>query len=217
MALTENRIRALALATLTSVGVFPLIVLALNVRQAPDGYNAGRDAVSDLALGRGGAMMALAFCSLAVGTLLYAALLQRSSGRAPVRTSMLRLAGALSFVSAAFHTDATGAAATTHGEIHNAAGIATFVAMLAAMATSAWRFRRDSAWGGFALPTTVLALAGVAGFLLVPALGQDHFGISQRILIGSFLTWMIAGAAYQLKNTSHRTSAPTLVSTVGTE
>ena len=194
----DSHTRRLAVAALAGVGVFPVIVVVLNLVQRSEGYSATRDAISNLALGRDGALMAVAFCSLGLGTLAFALLLHWTSSHALVRTCVLGVAGVLSFVSAAFHTDPSGVSATTHGTIHNTAGIVTFVSMLLVMAISVSRFGREPRWRGFALPTAVCTVVGVAAFFLVPALGQAHFGVSQRLLIGAFLVWMLAGAAHQL-------------------
>lgn len=200
----DMQIRRLAVAVLVTVGLFPAVVVALNLVQQPDGYRVARDAVSDLALGRGGALMTVAFCSLGFGTLLFAALLHRTSSRAVVRTTLLSLAGVLSFVSAVFHTDPTGAPSTVHGNIHNLAGVLTFVAMLLVMATSASRFRRDANWRGLALPTAGFTVVGVVSFFLVPVLGPAYFGVCQRLLIGSFLIWIMVAATSQLRTSSRR-------------
>ena len=208
--------RRLGIAAAVAIGLFPVVVLVLTLVQRGEGYDSGRDAVSDLALGSGGGMMAVAFCSLAVGTLLFAAVLHRTSDGARVRTGLLCLAGVLSFVSAAFHTDRSGAPTTTHGTIHNAAGIITFLAMLAAMALSAWRFRRDSAWRGFSGPTAAFAVVGLIGFVLLPVLGDAHFGLSQRVLIGSFIAWMLTATIYQLRTGLRRTEPENVSVSVGT-
>jgi hypothetical membrane protein len=206
--------RRLAGTVLGTVGLFPLLVLTLTLVQARDGYRSGREAVSDLALGRDGGLMAVAFCSLGVGTLAFAVLLRQTSRSASVRAALVAVAGMLSFVSATFHTDATGAPITTHGEVHNAAGIVTFLAMLVTMAVSARRFRNEPLWRGFSLPTTVLAVVGVAAFLLVPVLGQAHFGIVQRLLIGSFLAWLLGAATHHLRVTAPDAQRRSLVDTV---
>jgi hypothetical protein len=198
MTTQDSQTRTVAGAVLAGVGVFPVIVVALNLVQRSDGYSVVRDAISNLALGQDGALMAVAFCSLGLGTLAFALLLHRTSGHALVRTGLLGVAGVLSFVSAAFHTDPSGVSATTHGTIHNTAGIATFVSMLLAMAISAARFRREPHWRRFTPVTAVCTVAGVVAFFLVPALGQAHFGVSQRLLVGAFLVWMLAGATHQL-------------------
>ena len=189
-----SRSRALARGTFAAVAVFPVTVVVLNVVQLADGYDAGRQAISELALGRGGWLMALAFSALAAGTFLLAALLRRTGGGV-VAPLLLALAAPLSLVSAVFRTDPTGAAVTTHGEVHQAAGIATFVLMLAAMAVSSVRLRREPRWHGVVVPTFVLVLTGLVGFFLVPALGDARFGLAQRVLVGSFVTWMLVAAA----------------------
>jgi hypothetical protein len=178
----------------TAVAVFPVTVVVLNVVQLADGYDAGRQAISELALGRGGWLMALAFTALAAGTFLLAVLLRRTGGGV-VAPLLLTLAAPLSLVSAVFRTDPAGAAVTTHGEVHQAAGIATFVLMLAAMAVSSLRLRREPRWRGLVVPTFVLVVTGLVGFFLVPALGDARFGLAQRVLVGSFVTWMLVAAA----------------------
>jgi hypothetical protein len=186
--------RALALGAFAAVAVFPVTVIILGVVQLGDGYDSRRQAISELALGRGGWLMALAFSALAVGTFLLAALLRRTGGGV-VAPLLLALAAPLSLVSAVFRTDPTGAAVTTHGEVHQTAGIATFVLMLVAMAVSSVRLRREPRWRGVVVPTVVLAFTGLVGFFLVPALGDARFGLAQRVLVGSFVTWMLVVAA----------------------
>ena len=186
--------RALAKGTFAAIAVFPVTAVVLNVVQLGDGYDAGRQAISELALGRAGELMALAFSALAAGTLLLAVLLRRTGGGV-VAPLVLALAAPLSLVSAVFRTDPTGAAVTTHGEVHQVAGIATFVLMLAAMVVSSVRLRREPRWRPVVVPTVVLACTGLVGFFLVPALGDAHFGLAQRVLIGSFITWMLVAAA----------------------
>jgi hypothetical membrane protein len=177
-----------------AVAVFPVTVVLLNVVQLGDGYDARRQAISELALGRGGWVMAVAFSALAVGTFLLAALLRRTGGGV-VAPLLLALAAPLSLVSAVFRTDPTGAAVTGHGQVHQIAGIATFVLMLVAMAVSSVRLRREPRWRGLVAPTVVLAFTGLVGFFLVPALGDARFGLAQRVLVGSFVTWMLLAAA----------------------
>jgi hypothetical protein len=177
-----------------AVAVFPVTVVLLNVVQLGDGYDARRQAISELALGRGGWVMAVAFSALAVGTFLLAALLRRTGGGV-VAPLLLALAAPLSLVSAVFRTDPTGAALTGHRPVHHIAGIATIVVILVAMAVSSVRLRREPRWRGLVAPTVVLAFTGLVGFFLVPALGDARFGLAQRVLVGSFVTWMLLAAA----------------------
>ena len=187
--------RALASAALATVAAFPLLVLVLNVVQLADGYEAGRQAMSELALGREGWLMAVAFLSLATGTALTGLLLRRGTG-ATVVPLLLAVAAALTVVSAFVHTDPTGGPVTTHGQVHDGAGIATFLALLLATVLASVRFRRLPAWRRIAAPSAALAVLGVVAFLLVPVLGDARFGIAQRLLVGTFLVWLLVVSAY---------------------
>ena len=186
--------RALARSAFTAVAVFSVTVVTLNVVQLGDGYDAGRQAISELALGRAGWLMAPAFCALAAGTFLLALVLRRTGGGV-VSAALLACAAPLSLLSAVFRTDPSGAVATAHGRVHDAAGITTFVLMLTAMAFCSVRFSRDRRWRRLAVPTCVLVVTGLVGFFFVPVLGDTHFGLAQRVLIGSFITWMLVTAA----------------------
>jgi hypothetical protein len=190
-----------------AVAVFPVTVVVLNVVQLGDGYRARRQAISELALGRGGWLMALAFSALAVGTFLLAVLLRRTGGGL-VAPLLLGLAAPLSLVSAVFRTDPAGAATTTHGEVHQAAGLATFVLMLTAMAVTSVRLRNEPRWRGVVVPTLVLTFTGLVGFFLVPALGDARFGLAQRVLVGSFVTWMLVAAAGSMETVAAVPEAP---------
>lgn len=194
--------KALATTAAGAVAVFPLIVFALNLLQGSDGYRTSRQAVSELALGRGGTLMAVAFCSLGVGTILLGTVIGRTTEHARLPVALLTLAGLLSFVSAAFHTDLTGAHATTHGNIHNTAGIITFLAMLVTMAIESRRFRNEEPWRRFATPTIVLTAAGVVTFFLIPALGAGQFGISQRLFIATFVIWTLTASIHAARTIS---------------
>jgi hypothetical membrane protein len=192
--------RAHATCTLIAIATFPAIVVALHLVQLTDGYDGGRQAISELALGRAGWLMTVAFGALALGTYLLAVLLRRTRGGGAAVATILGLAAPLSLVSAVFHTDASGAAVTTHGRIHDAAGILTFVLMLAAMAVCSYRFGREPQWRAVRVPTRSLAVVGVVGFFLVPVLGPAHFGIAQRVLIGSFIAWMLLVATHERRS-----------------
>lgn len=188
--------RTIATAALASVAVFPTIVIALNLVQRADGYRASKQAISELALGRGGWLMAIAFCALALGTYLAAVLIRRTTGKAVVAPALLTFAAVLSVVSAVFHTDPGTTTTTVHGRIHNTAGVVTFLCLLIAMGISSYRFRTEPAWRSFAVPTLAFTVVGVVAFFLVPTLGDQHFGVAQRLLVGTFVCWMLAAAAH---------------------
>jgi hypothetical protein len=189
-------VTGLATGALVAVSLFPLIVIVLNLVQRHS-YSPTRQAISELALGTGGSFMALAFCGLGVGIFLLAVSIRRTSRKARVTPLLLVLASVLAGpVSAAFHTDRSGAKATLHGTIHDTAGLVAFLLILVAMITGAYRFRRESWWRSHAVPTAVFSVLGTITFFLIPTLGSTHFGLAQRLFIGAFVAWLLWTAGY---------------------
>jgi hypothetical protein len=201
--------RALAATSVTTTALFPVIVIALNVVQRRS-YSPARQAISELALGPGGVLMVLAFCGLGAGIATLAVTVRRAAANARVVPAILGIAAILAGPgSAAFHTDRTGAATTLHGTIHNTAGLVAFLLLLAAMVIASLGFRRDDFWRGHAATTTVLAGTGLVTFFLVPLLGNDHFGLAQRLFVGTFVTWLIVTAAYAHHRLTATAAQPT--------
>lgn len=196
MTRSARPVRSLATAAVAFTSLFPLVVIALNLTQRTD-YSPTRQAISELALGTGGNAMIVAFCGLGVGIFLLAVIIKRTTSRARVTPALLVLAAVLAGpISAAFHTDRTGAKSTLHGNIHNAAGLAAFLLILVAMTTAAYRLRREQAWRTHAVTTTAFAATGIVTFFLIPLLGNSHFGLAQRLFVGTFVAWLLTTAAY---------------------
>jgi hypothetical protein len=187
--------RQVATAACACVAVFPVVVVSLNLVQRTT-YDPKVQAISELALGRGGALMVVAFLSLGSGIALFARLLDRTCGRGRVIRWMLYAAAVLGgAISAFFHTDLTGDPTTTHGTIHDDAGLAAFLIILISMYAASRLFRRETFWRAFAAPTLVWAVAATGAFFLFPAL-PAHFGLAQRVFVGTFITWFLAASAY---------------------
>ena len=186
--------RSLAAGSFAGLAAFPLTVVALNLIQHGR-YHPLRQAMSELALGRDGWLMTIAFAPMGVGTLLLALLLLRTAG-ALVAPLLLSAAGLLDFVSASFHTDPGNVTTTMHGRIHNTAGIATFALFVVAIFAATRSFRRHAAWRPFAPLTLAWAICAVGTFFLIPALGNAHFGLAQRIFVATWLSWSLAAAAF---------------------
>jgi multisubunit Na+/H+ antiporter MnhB subunit len=185
--------RLLANAALAGLGGFPVIVVALHLVQRGS-YHPLHQALSELALGRGGWAMWIAFCAAGTGMLCLAVLHRRLVAGSVAAPILLSIACVLSYVSAAFHADPDGVS-TRHGTIHQTAGIVEFVLIVVAMFVSARRFRRDERWRQLARPTIVWAACAVVGFFLIPTLGNSLFGLAQRIFIATWLSWLLYLAA----------------------
>lgn len=202
----------LATRAFACVAVFPAVVVLLNLVQHAH-YDPKVQAISELALGRGGALMVVAFLSLASGIALLALIFGRTLGRGRALRWPLFLAAVLAGpMSALFHTDLTGHPATTHGTIHNDSGLAAFLLMLAAMHVAGWVFRRQPVWRPLAVPTLVWAVAATGAFFLIPAL-PAHFGLAQRIFVGTFVSWLLAVTAYARHMSLPTAAAPVAAGT----
>jgi hypothetical protein len=186
--------RSLAARALAGMATFPVIVVVLHVIQRGH-YHPLTQAVSELALGRDGWLMAIAFCAAGTGTLCLAILLRRTVASAVVAPALLAISALPTFVSAAFHADGD-AKTTLHGQIHQTAGIVSFVLVIVAMFVARRGFRRNPGWHRLARPTLVWGCCAVVAFFLFPVFGNAYFGVAQRILIGTCFSWLIAVAAY---------------------
>jgi Protein of unknown function (DUF998) len=187
----------LARTAIALISVFPLLVLILHGVQAGQ-YHPLSQAVSELALGRDGWLMAIAFCSLGTGTLFLAAMLRRLDTPPRVAPYLIAASGLLSYVSAFVHADGPHGS-TTHGQIHQTVGIVTFALMISGMFALVRPFRRNHLFRSFATPTLVWALAAVGGFFLIPVSGAAHFGVAQRIFLAIILSWALTTATRGLE------------------
>jgi Protein of unknown function (DUF998) len=182
----------LARTAITLISVFPLLVLILHGVQAGQ-YHPLSQAVSELALGRDGWLMAIAFCSLGTGTLFLAGMFRRLDTSPRVAPFLMALSGALSYVSAFVHADGPHGT-TTHGQIHQAVGIVTFVLMISGMFALVRPFRRDRHFCSLATPTLGWACVAVASFFLIPISGAAYFGVAQRIFLTIVLSWALTAS-----------------------
>jgi hypothetical protein len=187
----------LARTSIALISIFPLLVLILHAVQAGQ-YHPLSQAVSELALGRDGWLMAIAFCSLGTGTLFLAAMLRRLDTPPRIAPYLIAASGLLSYVSAFVHADGPHAS-TTHGEIHQTVGIVTFILMISGMFALVRPLRRDHLFRSFATPTLVWALAAVGGFFLIPVSGAAYFGVAQRIFLAIILSWALTTATRGLE------------------
>ncbi|HET8614247.1 MAG TPA: DUF998 domain-containing protein [Actinomycetales bacterium] len=185
--------RTLALTSATSLSAFAAVVVLLNLVQHSD-YSARSQAMSELALGRGGGLMLVAFVLMGAGTFALAVVLRRELPHATIAPVVLAVAALLDVVSAFFHTNRTGEPATTTSTIHQIAGISTFVLVMVAIVATVRHLRRSPRWSPYTVPTVCWSLVCIAAFFLIPVLGDASFGLAQRIFVATWLSWMITAA-----------------------
>lgn len=164
-------------------------VIVLPVLTA-DVYDPVEQSISALALGRFGALMDAAFFVFAIGSFALAFGLYQAVRGAVVAPLLLTVASVLWFLLGIFRTGPGGTEAT----IHFAVALTSFLLIVAVMFLFARRFHGDARWRPFALPTLVWATIVVGAFLLIPILGGGLFGVSERVFIGSWVSWLLATA-----------------------
>ncbi len=171
----------------TATLAYPALVVLLQLIQHGH-YHPMSQAISELALGRQGWLMMVAFCLLAAGTFIVTAL-TREVTQARVAPGLLGVSGLLTVVSAFVHTDGSNRS-SLHGQIHVAAGIVTFVVIIAAMFLLAGPLRAMPVWRRLGTATRALAILGVLAFFFVPVFGDKYMGLAQRCLIGLLVGWL---------------------------
>jgi hypothetical membrane protein len=188
--------RFVANAALAGLATFPLIVTGLHIVQRGR-YHPLSEAVSELALGRAGWLMWIAFCAAGAGLICLGILHHRLVEHSRTAPVLLATAGLLACVSAVFHADPENATkASLHDEIHQTASLIAFAMVIVAMFVSSRRFHRDPRWHRLARPTLIWAIVSTAALLTVPTLPDSLFGLGQRIFILTWLTWAIATSAH---------------------
>ncbi|HEV2592967.1 MAG TPA: DUF998 domain-containing protein [Gaiellaceae bacterium] len=189
--------RSLANVALAGLATFPVIVVALHIVQRAQ-YHPLSDAVSELADGRAGWLMWIAFCSAGTGLLCLGVLHRRLVQHSRVVPALLAVAALFIYVAAVFHADPESATvSSTHDQIHQIASLVSFVLIIIAMFVSSRRFRADPRWQRLARPTLIWAVCSLAALFLtltLNTLDDSLFGLGQRIFIATWLTWLIACA-----------------------
>jgi hypothetical membrane protein len=197
MTLSTLSNRSVANTALAGLATFPLIVIALHIVQRGQ-YHPLSEAVSQLADGRAGWLMWIAFCAAGTGLICLGILHRRLVERSRTAPVLLATAGLGAYVSAVFHADPENATTTTlHDEIHQTASLIAFLLVITAMFISSRRFRLDPRWQHLARPTLIWAICALAALLLALALNNSSFfGLGQRIFILTWLTWAITTSAH---------------------
>jgi len=186
----SESVRRAAGAAVALMAVFPAAVVVLNLVQLGH-YDPAADAISLLALGRGGLALNVAFILGGAAALTAAWVLHRSVTGAVAGPLLIGFFGCTSVVSGLVHTAPDNAPATTASNVHQLAGVLGFLAVIAAMFVFARRFRRDPAWRNYARPTLAWAIAAAVTFASIPFAPDALFGLAQRAHIATSISWLI--------------------------
>lgn len=182
--------RTLAIAAAAFVLGYPCLVVAANVVQR-DQYDAAGEAMSNLALGRDGWLMTLAFISLGIGNLLMVPLVRRLAPRAITGPGLLAASACTTLLSAVFQTDADGAPSTLHGTIHIALGLGSFVLVIASMTACSVAYLRSGSRRGLGVASAIWAVAEVGAVVLTFVLPTSLFGVGQRAILAVAISWLL--------------------------
>jgi MFS family permease len=182
--------RTLAFLAAACVLGYPCFVIAANVVQR-DHYDAASQAMSNLALGRDGWLMTLAFISLGVGNLLMAPLVRRLAPRAIVGPGLLAASACTTLLSAVFQTDADGAPSTLHGTIHIALGLGSFVLVIASMTACSVAYLRSGSHRGLGVASAIWAGVQLGAIVLTFVLPNSLFGAGQRAILAVAISWLL--------------------------
>ena len=207
--------RGLALAAAAFVSGYPGLVIAANVAQR-DTYNLSSEAMSNLALGRYGWLMTLAFLSLGAGNLLVAVVVRRLAPRTIVGPALLTASACTTLLSAVFQTDADGAPSTLHGTVHIALGLGSFALVIASMIACGIAYLRSSRHRRLGVASLVWAGVEFGSIVLTFALPSSLFGIGQRAILVVAISWLLTTCVIALRATAPSTvPARSLLSSIG--
>lgn len=134
--------------------------------------------------------MDAAFFAFGLASLALSFGLSRCVARARVATSLLTTCGALWSLLGIFSTGEGGIEAAIHGVV----ATASFLLIPLVMLLFARQFRRDGRWRSFAVPTAVWAVLAVGALFSIPILGEEAFGVSERLFIAVFVSWLMVTA-----------------------
>ncbi|MGC1523493.1 MAG: DUF998 domain-containing protein [Steroidobacteraceae bacterium] len=180
---------------------FVAVVLVLHLVRGD--VNPAQHFLSEYAIGRHGALMASAFVGFGLGAICLAfGLYQYPAIGTRSKTGSILLAafGVLTFLAALFTTDPRGAALTTVGIVHIAAGLLSFIALMPAMILVSRRLRNDPRKQFSHRLLLVVSLIAVVTFGIFIALqGTLDAGLFQRAFVGTCLLWLLL-TAIELRN-----------------
>lgn len=204
--------RAMLAFTVTIIGIVAYVLLNVMAQLLPPHYSPLSQAISDLALGPYGWLLAVIFLLYSVLSLAFLlGYLWGTSKEGRSRVGMIFLAiwgvlpGVLAFlppdnVDAHGYPGAVQAlqmTTTLHGMLHIVLSLIAFVSGMLATLFISLRFSRDARLRSLRTPALLIALLMWPTFLLTDTFGKlGLYGVGERLFVGLGLLWMLIVALW---------------------
>lgn len=189
------------------IGVAVFLFLCVALQTLPPHYSFVRQAISDLAVGPYGWIMAVAFLigGVAVTVFVVGAFIATAPRERPtVGLVLLAVWGLASLAIAFFPTDIVDAggypgtaaafarSTTRHGVAHLSIAAVAFPSMVLGLVASSLSLMRNPALRGIRIPTLVLSAVAVCGLFLIDPIGTNGpFGLVERGTSLAGYVWVI--------------------------
>ena len=204
--------RAILAFTITIVGIVAYVLSNVIAQLLPPHYSPITQAISDLAVGPYGWLMAVMFLLysvLSLAFLLGCVWGTSKEGRSRVGLIFLTMWGVLPGVLAFFPTDIVDAhgypgsmqaihmTTTLHGFLHIVLSLIAFSSGMLATLFISLRFKRDARLRSLRTPALLIALLMWPTFLLTDTFAKlGLYGVGERLFVGLGLLWMLIVALW---------------------
>jgi hypothetical protein len=192
-----NRSRWAAISALVALGWWLVTLIGLHLL-ASNQYDPITQTISHLVYDLHGVFLGITLVPFGIGMIALGLGLLWAVRHAIVSPLLIAVAGALWILAGVIPTgpdgtfDVDGGGATAL--IHDTAALIAFLLIMGAMFALGRRFRQDDRWCSFGRPTLIWALAAVATFVVFVALGDDLLGLTQRVFVAVWASWLIAAS-----------------------
>ncbi len=184
--------RFLAVAAMLGAAAFGMLEAAQSLLRADRSF---AEPMSAYAVGPYGSVQTVAFVILALGSAAVCAGLSSPRRRPPDWQMSRVLIGVWSFgvsLAAVFRVDVDGSSSSA-GQVHGAASMLSFVAILTAMFFFTGAARQVADWRSFGRLSSALAGTATVAFVVAAATQPSiAFGVAQRVFLGAVVVWIVA-------------------------
>ncbi len=195
--------RAETAASIALAGVSTWVVIVVILHLVPhDDYDLVAQSISQLAHESYGFLINLGLIALGIGGLALALGAYSALGRKLTVPLLLAVSSVLWIIAGVFNTGTGDPVAFQADEpaltelIHDIGVLISLVLVLISMLVVVWQARALQGWTRFIRFNVVWVVIFVVTFAVYPMLGDDRFGVSQRIQIGALVIWLVVLAIH---------------------